>query len=72
MFFPSVHPSLFPERFRLDIFHAVVEVDRTRQAVHAKMSPVPELEGEDILGCADLQHHRIFPEQCTVPAGIST
>ena len=53
-----VHP--FGIAVPLDIFHTVVEVDRTRQSIHAKAAPVPEFEGKDIRCRTDLQHHRVF------------
>ena len=53
-----IHP--FRIAVPLNIFHSMLNVDRTRQTIHAKASPVPELKGEDVRSCADLQHHRIF------------
>ena len=41
----------------LDVAQAVFEVDGARLAVEAEAVPVPELEGKDVGGGADLEHH---------------
>lgn len=43
----------------LDVVRPVPQIDRARQAVQTHSAPVPQLEGEDVGGRADLQHHDV-------------
>src|SRR5271163_785515 len=54
-----LNPSRCP--VPLDVAKAMMEVNRSRSAVHAKPSPVPHFESKDIRRRADLKHHAVLP-----------
>src|SRR6516162_8634438 len=45
----------------LDVFEAMLQMDRAGTAIQAETAPIPELEREDIRSRADLENHAVAP-----------
>ena len=53
----------------LDVLEAMLQIDRTRAAIQAQAPPIPQLEGEDVGRCANLQDHAVTARAVDGPGG---